>query len=169
MFVLFSALVASLDGFVIGLSLRLSNVSFSKRDILIFLLGNIVIYSLAILAYTFFQFQFVTTYVSTFLYFLLAYLSFQDSEELASYDEHKFLSLGKLFLLICTHSLDGTLVSLSFAYEYSIFFLVALFSIMSISILLFGYYFGYLFHLKKRNRYIGSFLFLLLAFLNLIV
>ena len=51
MFVFFSAFVASLDGFIIGLSLRLSNIKFSNKNIFLFLLGNIIIYSLAIFAY----------------------------------------------------------------------------------------------------------------------
>lgn len=166
MFVFFSAFVASLDGFIIGLSLRLSNIKFSNKNIFLFLLGNIIIYSLAIFAYTFFHFQFVTTLVSTILYFILAYFTFIDSEEIDTYQEGQILSFGKLLLLILTHSLDGTLVSLSFVYDYSIFFLVLLFSFMSITILLIGYYFGKLFRMKKKNRYIGSILFVLLAILN---
>ena len=69
-------------------------------------------------------------------------------------------------MLIFTHSLDGTLVSLSFVYDYSSLFLILLFSFMSILILLCGYYFGSLFSIKKRNRYIGALLFILLAILN---
>ena len=108
----------------------------------------------------------MTTLVSTILYFILAYFTFIDSEEIDTYQEGQILSLGKLLLLILTHSLDGTLVSLSFVYDYSIFFLVLLFSFMSITILLIGYYFGKLFRMKKKNRYIGSILFVLLAILN---
>ena len=166
MLVFLSAFVASLDGFIIGLSLRLSNIKFSKRNGIFFLLGNIFIYSLAIFSYTYFHFQFVTTLVSTILYLILAYFTFMDSEEINTYENMQNLSFGKLILLILTHSLDGTLVSLSFVYDYSMLFLILLFSFMSISILLFGYYFGILFKFKKKNRYIGSILFILLAFLN---
>lgn len=166
MFVIFSALVASLDGFIIGLGLRLANISFSKQNILFFFLGNIIIYSCAIFFYSFFQFQFVTNFVSTILYLILAYLSFRDNEEIQTFEENKKLSFGKLLLVIITHCMDGTLVSLSFVYEYPAIFLVLLFSIMSISILLIGYYFGNLFKIEKKNRYIGAFLFLLLAILN---
>ena len=108
----------------------------------------------------------MTTLVSTILYFILAYFTFIDSEEIDTYQEGQILSFGKLLLLILTHSLDGTLVSLAFVYDYSIFFLVLLFSFMSITILLIGYYFGKLFRMKKKNRYIGSILFVLLAILN---
>ncbi|MCI8575020.1 MAG: hypothetical protein HFI09_00960 [Bacilli bacterium] len=166
MFVFFSAFVASLDGFIIGLGLRLSHIKFSKKDILLFFLGNVIIYSFAIFAYTFFHFRFVTTLVSTILYLVLAYFTFIDSEEINTYEECHNLTFGKLALLILTHSLDGTLVSLGFVYDYSLFFLVLLFSTMSIGILLFGYYFGRLLKTKKKNRYIGSILFVLLAILN---
>ena len=73
MFVLLSSFVASLDGFIIGLSLKLSGVKISKQNMVTFLFGNLFIYSFAILAYTFFHFQFITNFVSTILYLILAY------------------------------------------------------------------------------------------------
>lgn len=165
MFVFLSAFVASLDGFIIGLSLKLSGVKILKKNILLFLLGNIFIYSTAILTYTFFHFQFVTNFVSTILYLILAYLSFSDDNNL-NHISDKVLSFSKWILLIFTHSLDGMLVSLSFVYEYSAIFLIFLFSIMSILILLCGYYFGRIFSTQKKSNYIGALLFVLLAILN---
>lgn len=165
MFVLLSSFVASLDGFIIGLSLKLSGVKISKQNMVTFLFGNLFIYSFAILAYTFFHFQFITNFVSTILYLILAYFTFAEDEKLNQVND-KTLSFGKWIMLIFTHSLDGTLVSLSFVYDYSSLFLILLFSFMSILILLCGYYFGSLFSIKKRNRYIGALLFILLAILN---
>lgn len=166
--IFFSAFVASLDGFFIGLSLKFGNITLRKQDILFFLIGNLMIYSLFLFSYSFFQFHFFTDYISFLLYLFLAYLYFFDTKETPSFTNHS-LSISTFFLLLVSHSIDGTLVALSNVYDYSVWFLVFLFSFMSLFILLVGYYFGSLFPNFKHSNWICAILFLLLALETLIL
>ncbi|MCI8394408.1 MAG: hypothetical protein HFH86_02885 [Bacilli bacterium] len=166
MFVFLSALGASLDGFIIGLSLKLSHQNFSKKNMVTFLIGNFILYFLALFLYSAFHFHFVNRFLSTVLYLLLAYLTWRDQGEDIKERFSQSLSFSKCLLLVFTHCIDGTLVSLSFVYEYSIPFLVILFSMMSFFILLIGYYFAHLFKNPKKSNLFGALLFVLLAILN---
>lgn len=166
MFVFLSAFGASLDGFIIGLSLKLSHQKFSKMNMITFLIGNFILYSLALVLYSTFHFHFVTRFISTLLYLLLALLTYHDRKEEIENRFSQVLSFKRCLLLVFTHCIDGTLVSLNFVYEYSIPFLVFLFSMMSFFILLFGYYFAHLFPNPKKSNLFGALLFVLLAILN---
>ena len=75
MFLLINSIVASLDGLIIGIGLRLSNVKVNKTNILTILIGNFLIYTLFLTLYYSFQFTFMTKTISTILYLFLAYRS----------------------------------------------------------------------------------------------
>lgn len=165
MILFLSSLVASLDGFLIGFNLKISQVKMKRKDFCFFFCGNLILYSIVLYSYAFFQFTFFTSFVSACFYVILAYLSLFDHEEKFSIAQ-KHLTILTLFLLILSHSIDGTLISLGFVYEYSIWLLVFLFSFMSVFILFLGYSIGMLFPEIKYSNYVCALLFLLLAFGN---
>jgi len=162
---LLSSFVASLDGFLIGFSLKLSKTKVSWFDFLLIFFINILLYSFVLNLYLFWNFHFVTKFISTILYLILAYFSYHNQGEMIE-SHHKKLSFWSCFLLALTHSLDGTLVSLGFVYAYAIWQIVLLFSFMSVFILGIGYYFAHLFPNPKKSHLISALLFLILAFLN---
>lgn len=163
MFLLLNALVASLDGLIIGIGLRLANISLTKKNILIILLCNIFIYTFFLILYYYFKLTFMTKTISTILYLFLAWRSFKE-EEHSNYAEK--LNTLECIILSFTHSLDGTILSLNFVYIYNLLIVVGIFSFMSIFILLIGYYFSTFFKNIKKSNYISSLLFILLAIIN---
>ncbi len=163
MFLLLNAIVASLDGWIIGIGLRLSNIRLSKKDMFIILIGNFLIYTFFLFLYYYFKFTFMTKTLTSVLYILLGLNSLRN-EEICQFKQNK-LSILNCILITLTHSLDGTMISLSFVYNYSILHISSIFCVMSLVILLFGYYFAKILNHSKKN-YIGAFLFFLLALIN---
>lgn len=164
MFLLLNSIAASLDGLIIGIGLRLASIKLSKTNMLIIWLGNFLIYALFLFLYYFFKLTFMTKSITTILYLVLAFHAWRNNESFAV--KEKTLGLFSCLLLTLTHSLDGTIVSLSFVYQYSILHICCIFSGMSLIILLIGYYFATLFKSKKKESYISASLFLLLALIN---
>ena len=138
MFLLLNAFIASLDGFIIGSILRFSNIKLSKTNFLAIFLGN------------------------TLVYLFLAFHSLKEEEKNYEGD----LKLKDYFLLTLSHSLDGTLVSLNFAYSYNIYYIVFIFSTFAILLLYIGYTFFKRIKNSNKNKYISFSLFLLLAIIN---
>lgn len=162
MFLILNSIVASLDGLVIGIGLRLSNVVLDKKNLFTIFLGNILIYTFFLTLYYYFQLTFMTKFISTCLYLFLAWRSFKEEHKV--YDKN--LSFFECVLLTLTHSLDGTLISLNFVYAYTIPLIVCIFSLSSILVLLFGYYGTCLFKNIKNSHFVSAILFLLLAIIN---
>ncbi len=164
MFLFLNALVASLDGFIIGIGIRLAKVKISVYNILYFLIENILIYSLFLYLYIFFHITFVNKIIATLLYLILAFRSLKIEE--VNYKNK--LSIFEWTLLAFSHSLDGILVSLNFVYTTSLFKIVSIFSIFAVTILLLGYYFANFFKKQKKGNKMSFVLFILLAILNLL-
>lgn len=166
MFILLNAIVASLDGLIIGISLKLSNTKLTFKNNIILLITNIFIYSTFITLYYLFQFKFMTTSITTILYLLLAWSAYKKDED-EVFDQS--LTFKKTIIIALAHSLDGSIVSLNFVYSYNLLFIILLFSIASIMLLLVGYYFANIFKNIKKSNYISAVLFILLAILNLVL
>lgn len=164
MFIFLNAIVASLDGLIIGIGLKLAKTKLTMKNKLLLLFINFIIYTTIITIYYVFQFQFMTTGITTILYLILAWNAYKSNEE-EKYDQS--LTMKKTILLAISHSLDGSIVSLNFVYNYNILFIIFLFSLASILLLLAGYYFANLFKNIKKSNYISALLFILLAILNL--
>lgn len=164
MFLFINSIVASLDGLIIGIGLRLSNQKLSKKNFFTILIGNILIYTFFLFFYKYFKCTFMTKNVTTILYLLLAWSAFHSNDSFSFHD--KSLSFLNCLLLTVTHSLDGTLISLHFVYTYKLFLISFLFGCMSLLILLIGYYFAKPLQFNKKSKYISTFLFFLLAFIN---
>lgn len=164
MFLFLNSIAASLDGLIIGIGLRLSHIKLSKINMLTIWLGNFLIYALFLFLYYYFKLTFMTKTITTILYLFLAYHAWQNKETF--HMKERTLSLLSCLILTLTHSLDGTIVSLSFVYQYHILHICCIFSGMSLLILLIGYYFAKIFKEQKKENYISTFLFLLLAFIN---
>ncbi len=163
MFLLLNAIVASLDGLIIGISLRLGGTKITKKNIITILIGNYMIYAFFLLLYYYFQFTFMTKNITTLLYLILAWNAYRNKNTLEF--KTNTLSFRECLLITLTHSLDGTIVSLSFVYNYSVIHIVAIFSAISLLLLLCGYYFSKIVKTKKENL-ISSILFLILAIIN---
>lgn len=164
MFLFLNALVASMDGLLIGISLKLLKVKITKLNILYIIISNIIIYALFLLLYYHFNFTFYTKNIATFLYLVLSINAYRSNEEDLHYKNK--LSNMQCFILGTTHSLDGVIVSLGFVYKYSISYIIFLFCFMSIFVMLLGFYFAnYLKNIKKGNV-ISALLFVFLAIIN---
>ena len=163
MFLFLNALVASLDGLIIGISLRLENTKITKTNILTILIGNYVIYAFFLFLYYHFRLTFMTKNITTLLYLILAWNAYRNKDTMET--KANILSLKECLLITLTHSLDGTVISLSFVYNYPLIHIVTVFSFASLIILLFGYYFANIIKVKKENL-ISAILFLLLATIN---
>ncbi len=164
MFLFLNAIAASLDGLIIGIGLRLAHIKFLRRHMFIMWLGNFLIYALFLSLYYFFKLAFMTKTITTILYLVFAIHAWHSEESFVV--KEKTLGLISCLLLTLTHSLDGTIVSLNFVYQYKIVHICCVFSSMSLLILLVGYYFAKLFKSKKKESYISASLFLLLALIN---
>lgn len=163
MFLLLNAFIASIDGFIIGSSLRFSHIKLTKSNIIAFFFGNVLIYFFSLFLYYYFHLTFMTKNISTILYLLLAFHSLKEEE---TPEFSKKLTKVNFLLLILTHSLDGTIVSLNFVYNYSLYWITFIFSFFSIFLLLAGYYSSKKIKEIKNSHYLSFFLFLLLAILN---
>lgn len=164
MFLLLNAIAASLDGLIIGIGLKLSHIKLTKTNKFIIFIGNFLVYLLFLTLYHYFKFTFMTKGVTTILYFFLAFQSYRNQESFQT--NEKTLNFISCLLLTLTHSLDGTIISLRFVYEFNILYICFIFSSMSLFILLIGYYFAILFKNQKNENYLRTLLFLLLAFIN---
>lgn len=164
MFLILNAIAASLDGLIIGIGLRLAHIKLSKGNMFLIWIGNFLIYALFLFLYYFFKLTFMTKTITTILYLILAIHAWRNEENFHMKEEK--LGLLSCLILTLTHSLDGTIVSLSFVYQYHILYICCIFSIMSLLVLLIGYYFASLFKNKKKESYINTFLFLILALIN---
>ncbi len=164
MFILLNALVASLDGLIIGIGLKLSKTKLTFTNKLIILLTNVFIYTIIITLYYSLKVKFMTTGITTLFYLFLAWNAYKAQEE--DVFEQK-LSIKKTIFIAAAHSLDGSIVSLNFVYNYNFLFIITLFSLASILLLLCGYSFANLLSNIKKSNLINAFLFLALAIINL--
>lgn len=164
LFLFLNAIVASLDGLIIGIGLRFSNIELSKKNIFIIFIENILIYTFFLFLYKYFHFTFMTKNITTLLYLFLAWNSFHNEDSI-EIKEQKLNFITCSFITL-THSLDGTIVSLSFAYNYALLYICCIFSILSVLILLIGYYFAKQFKNCKKGNYLSTILFVILALIN---
>ncbi len=167
MLLLLNAIVASLDGIIIGISLKLANAKLTIKNSTILFINNYLIYSAIIFLYCFFNFKFMTPTIATLLYLFLAWHIFKENNDNNNYDYN--LSFKQLFLLSLTHSLDGGIISLNFVYDYSLFIIITTFSTFAIVFLCLGYIFAKSLKQIKKSNLISALLFVLLAILNLIL
>ncbi len=162
MFIILNSVIASLDGLIIGISLKLKKIKLETKNTLIFFIGNIIIYSIFISLYYFFDLKFMTKNITTILYLILAINTIKSKES----NNFNCLTIKNTIFLTLAHSLDGTIVSLSFIYNYNNIFIILLFSISSTIILILGYYFAKIFKHIKKEELISGLLFIILAILN---
>ena len=161
---LLNAFTSSLDGLIIGISLKLSNTKLNLTNYLIMFITNLLVYSTIITLYYEFHFKFMTTPITTILYLLLAINAFKT--DINEQYEQK-LAIKQTIILAIVHSLDGSILSLNFIYSYNILFIILLFSVLAIFLLIVGYFFANNFKKIKKGNYINTFLFIVLAILNL--
>jgi len=165
MMLVFSSFVASIDGFLIGISLKFMKQNLTIRNLSILFLCNLVLYSLLLSLYSFFQFSFVTKFMATIFYLIFAFLAFREKPEEEISFTHDLSFVSCIFLTL-THSIDGAFVSLSFVYEYPLWMIIILFSFMAVLLMFLGYFFAsQVKHIKKSN-YVSGLLFFLLAIFN---
>ncbi len=164
MFLLLNAIVASLDGLIIGISLRLSNIKITKSNISTIFIGNLLIYFFFLFLYKHFQLTFMTKNITTILYLILGIHSIYDKD--SYHPKEKKLHFINCLFITLSHSLDGTIISLSFVYNYKLIHIALIFSFMSLIILLIGYYFAKFFKTNKES-YISALLFFTLGIINL--
>ncbi len=163
MFLFINSLVASLDGLIIGINLKLTKIKLTFFNLLTFLIFNTLIYFLVLKTYYLFNLSFISKNIATIIYLFLA-LNNLKSKEQQEYNQK--LNFFNTLILALSHSLDGSLISLNFIYQYSLITIISLFSFMAVFILLIGYYFANLFkHLKNGNFY-SALLFIILAIFN---
>ena len=164
MFLLLNSIVASIDGFIIGISLKITKTKLSWKNNLTIFLTNFFIYFTIISCYYFFKFHFMTTYITTFFYLFLAWSSYHNKQN-ETYN-HK-LSIKNSIFIATAHSLDGGVISLNFVYDYPLIIIILMFSFIAFALLLIGYYFANIFNSLKYTNVCCSGLFIILAIWNL--
>lgn len=164
MFLFFNAIVASLDGIVIGSIIRLQNRILTKKNILTIFITNLFLYFIFLKLYTYFNFTFMNKIVTSLLYLFFAINNLNEKEELKI--KEKKLNIISCILIALTHSLDGISISLSFTNNYSLNLINIIFSTNSLILLLIGYYFATFFNKYKYSSYISAILFFLLFIFN---
>ncbi len=166
MLLLLSSFVASLDGLVLGFGLKSLKIKLSFSNIITLFFSNFFIYFIVLFLYTFFQLQFVTKPVSTFFYLLLALFAWKNKDDVDGENVSIELGFFPCIMLSFTHSLDGTLISLGFVYQYSFLLIAILFSFMAVLLFVFGYLLAHKMEFIKKSNHFSGLLFLFLAILN---
>lgn len=164
MMLLFGSFVASLDGLLIGISLKIMQRKISFQNIITLFLGNFFIYCILLSLYYFFAFQFVTKFISTLLYCMLAIFSLCNKEEQRNLTKN--LSFIHCITLTFTHSIDGALVSIGFVYHYPLWIIILMFSFMAVFLMILGYLLGGRIKGIKKSNYVSALLFFALALSN---
>ncbi len=162
MLLLINALGASLDGLIIGISLKLAKTKITFSNYLLIALTNTLIYTSIILLYTKFSLKLITPLVISVFYLYLAWHTYHEKNS----PNIKSLSIKQSIFLAIIHALDGSIIALNFVYDYPLFLIIFIFAFFSIFCLVLGYLLAKHIKLSKNSNKVSALLFILLAILN---
>ena len=151
-----SAIITSMDSFLIGFSLKKDN--YIPNYLKIWFLSYIILSILLILFYLF-RINIYHPFIKFTIFTLLGISCLKKQDETISKD----ITEKRLFMLLLANSIDGFIIAATFLKKYSLLVICLLFSSISTLFL----YLGYKLEYQKKNTYISALIYFLLAFWSL--
>ena len=151
-----SAIITSMDSFLIGFSLKKDN--YIPNYLKIWFISYIILSILLILFYLF-RINIYHPFIKFTIFTLLGISCLKKQDETISKD----ITEKRLFMLLLANSIDGFIIAATFLKKYSLLVICLLFSSISTLFL----YLGYKLEYQKKNTYISALIYFLLAFWSL--
>lgn len=158
MFLLFSAISASLDSLIIGINFKLNNTRIKKTQFFwIFILTFLTLFILHSVLFLF-SISFTYQWLTPIIYIFFGILALFHKE--TSLKTQIYLTKKEICLLILSHTSDGFILSLTFLTQYTYPILCFIFAFTGTLFTLLGYNVAKKF---KNSKLLTALLFFLLA------
>ena len=151
-----SAIITSMDSFLIGFSLKKDN--YIPNYLKIWFLSYIIL-SILLILFSLFRINIYHPFIKFTIFTLLGISCLKKQDETISKD----ITEKRLFMLLLANSIDGFIIAATFLEKYSLLVICLLFSSISTLFL----YLGYKLEYKKKNTFISALIYFLLAFWSL--
>ena len=151
-----SAIITSMDSFLIGFSLKKDN--YIPNYLKIWFLSYIIL-SILLILFSLFRINIYHPFIKFTIFTLLGISCLKKQDETISKD----ITEKRLFMLLLANSIDGFIIAATFLKKYSLLVICLLFSSISTLFL----YLGYKLEYQKKNTYISALIYFLLAFWSL--
>ena len=151
-----SAIITSMDSFLIGFSLKKDN--YIPNYLKIWFLSYIIL-SILLILFSLFRINIYHPFIKFTIFTLLGISCLKKQDETISKD----ITEKRLFMLLLANSIDGFIIAATFLEKYSLLVICLLFSSISTLFL----YLGYKLEYQKKNTYISALIYFLLAFWSL--
>lgn len=151
-----SAIITSMDSFLIGFSLKKGD--YIPNYLKIWFLSYIIL-SILLILFSLFRINIYHPFIKFTIFTLLGISCLKKQDETISKD----ITEKRLFMLLLANSIDGFIIAATFLKKYSLLVICLLFSSISTLFL----YLGYKLEYQKKNTYISALIYFLLAFWSL--
>ena len=151
-----SAIITSMDSFLIGFSLKKDN--YIPIYLKIWFLSYIIL-SILLILFSLFRINIYHPFIKFTIFTLLGIFCLKKQDKTNSKD----ITEKRLFMLLLANSIDGFIIAATFLEKYSLLVICLLFSSISTLFL----YLGYKLEYQKKNTYISALIYFLLAFWSL--
>lgn len=151
-----SAIITSMDSFLIGFSLKKDD--YIPNYLKIWFLSYIIL-SILLILFSLFRINIYHPFIKFTIFTLLGIFCLKKQDKTNSKD----ITEKRLFMLLLANSIDGFIIAATFLEKYSLLVICLLFSSISTLFL----YLGYKLEYQKKNTYISALIYFLLAFWSL--
>ena len=151
-----SAIITSMDSFLIGFSLKKDD--YIPNYLKIWFISYIIL-SILLILFSLFRINIYHPFIKFTIFTLLGISCLKKQDETISKD----ITEKRLFMLLLANSIDGFIIAATFLEKYSLLVICLLFSSISTLFL----YLGYKLEYKKKNTFISALIYFLLAFWSL--
>ena len=151
-----SAIITSMDSFLIGFSLKKGD--YIPNYLKIWFISYIIL-SILLILFSLFRINIYHPFIKFTIFTLLGISCLKKQDETISKD----ITEKRLFMLLLANSIDGFIIAATFLKKYSLLVICLLFSSISTLFL----YLGYKLEYQKKNTYISALIYFLLAFWSL--
>lgn len=151
-----SAIITSMDSFLIGFSLKKDD--YIPNYLKIWFISYIIL-SILLILFSLFRINIYHPFIKFTIFTLLGISCLKKQDETISKD----ITEKRLFMLLLANSIDGFIIAATFLKKYSLLVICLLFSSISTLFL----YLGYKLEYQKKNTYISALIYFLLAFWSL--
>ena len=151
-----SAIITSMDSFLIGFSLKKDD--YIPNYLKIWFISYIIL-SILLILFSLFRINIYHPFIKFTIFTLLGISCLKKQDETISKD----ITEKRLFMLLLANSIDGFIIAATFLEKYSLLVICLLFSSISTLFL----YLGYKLEYQKKNTYISALIYFLLAFWSL--
>lgn len=151
-----SAIITSMDSFLIGFSLKKDD--YIPNYLKIWFISYIIL-SILLILFSLFRINIYHPFIKFMIFTLLGISCLKKQDKTISKD----ITEKRLFMLLLANSIDGFIIAATFLEKYSLLVICLLFSSISTLFL----YLGYKLEYQKKNTYISALIYFLLAFWSL--